>query len=615
MRIGSYYLGGGRCEFTVWAPLMTKVELHIISPEDRIFPMERDEGGYWKIVADGVQPGCLYWFRLDETRDRPDPASHLQPQGVHGPSEVIDHSVFTWEDGTWKGYDLCQMIIYEVHVGTFTPEGTFDGVVSRFDDLKDLGVNTILIMPVAQSPGTRNWGYDGTYLFAVQNSYGGTDGFKRLINECHKRGFAVKLDVVYNHLGPEGCYVREFGPYFTDAHKSPWGQAVNVDMEYSDGVRNYYIENALYWLREFHVDVLRMDAADRIYDISAYPFLQELADKVGEFSMQSGTKRFLVAEADQNDPKLISPMKKGGFGLDAQWCDDFHHCIHTLLTGEREGYYVDYGRIEQMAKSIQEGFVYSGEHSFYRKARRGRSSKDIPGYRFVVFSQNHDQVGNRLAGDRLTRLVHFEALKLAAGVVLLSPYIPLLFMGEEYGEEAPFLYFVNHSDPELIKAVREGRKMEFTTFAWEDDPSDPEAEETFLQSKLQWEKRSKGKHKALLDFYRTLIRLRKETPALSNCDKRTLSTAVINEDKRIILMRRWQDDANSHVFCIFNFGTTDARVFVGEFLPQKMWKKVLDSSDAVWNGPGAVLPDELYTAESVLVREHSVAVYERMSEK
>ena len=608
MRIGAYYLRSGTCEFSVWAPFARKVELKIVYPEERLLPMARDEKGYWTTTGENILPGAKYLYRIDEAKERPDPASHFQPDGVHGPSQVVDHHAFPWEDGEWKGMDLRRMIFYEVHVGAFTPEGTFDGVVARLDELKDLGITVLLLMPVAQCPGCRNWGYDGVFPFAVQDSYGGPEGLKRLVNECHKRGLGVKLDVVYNHLGPEGCYVCEYGPFFTNAYKSPWGEAINFDGEYSDEVRNFFIQNAHYWFRHYHIDVLRMDAADRIYDIRAYPFLQELADEVDASARQEGRKCFLIAEADQNDPKLLRPKEKGGFGLDAQWCDDFHHCIHVLLTGEKEGYYLDYGKIGQLAKSFREGFAYSGEYSPYRKCRRGQPSTDIPGYRFVVFSQNHDQVGNRMAGDRLSALVHFEALKLAAGTVLLSPFLPLLFMGEEYGEEAPFHYFVNHIDPELIKAVREGRKSEFTSFAWEEEPPDPESEETFLRSRIQWEKREQGKHRTLLALYKALIKLRKETPALSNCDKSLLEVMAYEEEK-VLLLKRWQEEENSFVFCAFNYKTADTRIFLGDFIEEGRWRRALDSSDVQWGGPGSLLPDELHAAEAIFLREHSFALF------
>jgi maltooligosyltrehalose trehalohydrolase len=608
MKVGSSYVADGKCEFTVWAPLGERVELRIVSPRDRVVPMEKDDSGYWRVGLNDVFPGTLYYYRLNGEADRPDPASHYQPQGVHGPSQVVDQNSFKWEDHDWKGIELKEMIVYEVHVGAFTPDGSFDAVIPRLDELKDLGVNTLLIMPVAECPGSRNWGYDGVFPYAVYHPYGDPDGFKRLINACHRKGFAVKLDVVYNHMGPEGNYLREYGPYFTDTYRTAWGDAVNVDDAYSDDVRNFFLENALYWFRDFHVDVLRLDAADRIYDINAYPFLQELADVVHDAAKREGKKHFLVAEADQNDPKLIRKKEEGGFGLDGQWCDDFHHCVHTLLTGELSDYYTDFGRVDQLAKSLREGFVFSGEYSPYRKHRRGQSSKDRPGYENFVFSQNHDQVGNRMAGERMTKLTSYEGLKLAAGIVLLSPFVPLLFMGEEYGEESPFLYFVEHSDPELIEAVRKGRVEAFGAFASSGEVPDAEGEEAFLRSKLNWEKRNEGKHKVLLDFYKTLIRLRKETPAFANCDKTRLHAQEMEAEKTI-LMHRWNDKPKSRVFCVFNFNTEDARVTVGHFLPGGRWKKVLDSSDAVWNGTGGGLPEMLDVREPVLVKGQSLGVY------
>ncbi|MEW5744146.1 MAG: malto-oligosyltrehalose trehalohydrolase [Nitrospirota bacterium] len=608
MELGAHYRGDGRCDFIVWAPLLKKVEVKLLAPEERLIPMTNNGDGYWRVSAEEVYPGARYLYRIDRELERPDPVSSFQPMGVHGPSQVVDHRSFQWEDSDWKMPDLCRMIVYEIHVGTFTPEGTFDAAVARLDEIKDLGATALLIMPVAQCPGARNWGYDGAYPFAVQNTYGGPDGLKRLVNECHKRGMAVKLDVVYNHFGPEGAYLRDFGPYLTDNYKSPWGEAINVDGPYSDGVRNFFIENALHWYNNFHIDILRLDAADRIFDINAYPFLQELADTVKNCSRRNGRECFLIAEADQNDPKLTRPKEQGGFGLDGQWLDDFHHCIHTLLTGEREGYYADYGSVEQLAKSLQEGFVYTGEYSKYRKCRRGRPSTDIPAFRFVAFSQNHDQIGNRQAGERLEELIHFEALKIAAATVLLSPFIPLLFMGQEYAEESPFRYFVNHSDPALIEAVRAGRKSEFTSFLWEGEPPDPESEETFLRSKLKWERRELPQHREMLAFYKALIHLRKTIPALSNCDKDRLVTRVL-DDKCILLMRRWHDKERSHAFCIFNYNTVDTRFYTGDFLPEGRWKKLIDSAESQWNGPGTRLPDEINAAEALLVKEHAMALY------
>src|SRR5574341_367200 len=476
MRIGANYLEDGNCEFVVWAPFLEKVELKMVSPvgakrASHIFiPMEKNKLGYWKAVIHEVLPGTLYSYRLEDEKERTDPASYSQPAGVHEPSQVVDHKAFNWEDECWEGIGISQMIIYELHVGTFTQEGTFEAIIPRLNEIRDVGINAIEIMPVAQFPGERNWGYDGVYLFAVQNSYGGPEGLKRLVSECHKKAIEVILDVVYNHFGPEGSYLWDYGPYFTEKYEIPWGKAINFDGVYSDEVRNFFIENAIYWFKNYHIDALRLDAIHSIIDMSAKPFLQELAERVEEFSKQEKRKFYLTAESALNDARVIKPKESGGYGIDAQWCDDFHHSLHTLLTGEDQGYYIDFGRVEQLVKSLREGFVYTGGYSQYRKRRHGNSSKDIPGEQFVVCSQNHDQIGNRMLGERLSNIIPFEGLKLAAGVVLLSPFVPLLFMGEEYGEEAPFLYFVSHSDPDLIEAVRKGRKQEFTAFNWKGNP-------------------------------------------------------------------------------------------------------------------------------------------------
>lgn len=607
LRIGADYRGNGKCEFTVWAPLLKNMEVKLVSPIERIIPMERGSDGCWKTLAEEVFPGTRYFYKLDNRVDRPDPASRFQPDGVHGPSQIIDPNEFQWNDNHWKGISLNDLIIYELHVGTFTREGTFEAIIPHLDYLKELGITAIELMPVAQFPGNRNWGYDGVYPFAPQNSYGGPQGLKTLINACHKKGVSVILDVVYNHLGPEGNYLHGYGPYFTDRYKTPWGDAINFDGPYSDGTREYFVDNALYWITEYHFDALRIDAVQGIFDFSAKHFLQELAEAVHGQAEVLGRNVYVIAESDRNDVRVINPVEIGGYGLDAQWNDDFHHSLHTLITGDCKGYYEDFGKIWHIEKACREGFVYSGEYSQYRKRRHGSSSRNSPANKFIVFSQNHDQVGNRMLGERLTNIASFESLKLAAGTVLLSPYIPLLFMGEEYGEDAPFLYFVSHSDPGLIQAVREGRKEEFKAFAWKGEPFDPQNVETFLKSKIRWEKRREGKHKILLDFYKNLLKLRRNVPALSNLDKERLDVYGFEED-RILFMRRWKND--SHVFCIFNFNREDTKFSTS--LPEENWRKLLDSSDFDWKGPGSLLPESISGGEEVLsLRRHSFVIYSK----
>ncbi|MEW6570828.1 MAG: malto-oligosyltrehalose trehalohydrolase [Nitrospirota bacterium] len=606
MHVGAYYTGDGKCGFSVWAPFRERIAVKIVSPEEKIIPMEKDKRGYWKISTEGVYPDALYFYYLDGEIERPDPASHWQPQGVHGPSQVVDHNAFNWEDNNWRGIPLSEMIMYELHVGTFTPEGTFNAIIGRLQDIITLGINSIEIMPIAQFPGERNWGYDGAHLFAVQNSYGGPVGLKKLINECHKNEIAVILDVVYNHFGPEGNCLHDFGPYFTEKYRTPWGMAVNFDDAYSNEVRNFFIENALHWFKNYHIDALRLDAIHGISDMSARPFLQELADRVQEFSQTEGRKYYLIAESDLNDSKVTRPRELSGFGFDAQWCDDFHHSLHSLVTGEDSGYYADFGRTSHLKKSLKEGYVYSGQYSLYRKRNHGNSSKDLPASQFIVFSQNHDQIGNRMLGERLTSLVSFESLKLVAASVILSPFMPLLFMGEEYGENAPFLYFVSHSDADLVTAVREGRKKEFKAFGWKTEPPDPQGEETFEKSKIQWEKRKSGYHKTMLNFYKYLISLRRIEPALSHLDKDNLDVNGFEEEK-LLTIHRWKDD--SHVFFILNFDKYDRRLRVP--VTEGEWEKILDSSDIRWGGPGSLFPDKIMAGDEATAKGESIVVYKK----
>jgi maltooligosyltrehalose trehalohydrolase len=587
--LGAIYQGEGRCQFRVWAPIHQKVALCIVSPRERIMPLEEEGAGYHYAIVEGIKPGDRYLYCLDGQKELPDPASRSQPEGVYGPSRVVDPQ-FPWEDDTWFGLPLQDYVIYELHVGTFTPGGTFEAIISHLDELKDLGVTAVELMPVAQFPGSRNWGYDGAYPFAVQNSYGGPDGLKRLVNECHRRDLALVLDVVYNHLGPEGNYLWDFGPYFTDRYKSPWGSAVNFDGPESDEVRRFFIENALSWVTEFHIDALRIDAVHSILDFSACPFLEELASTVHDQAEQLKRRIYLIAESALNDTRVIRSRNVGGYGLDAQWNDDFHHVLHTLLTGEQTGYYQDFGRLRDLAKAFRDGFVYSGQYSPYRRRRHGNSSQDIPAHQFVVFAQNHDQVGNRMHGERLSELVCPERTKLAAGIVLLSPFIPLLFMGEEYGETAPFPYFISHSDPALIDAVRRGRREEFSAFGWPDEPPDPQDERTFLRAKLNHGLRRKGYHRVLLELYGELLQLRKGIPALGRLSKGDMDVLDYESDNALVI-RRWS--VADEVVAVFHFGKSPTSIRIP--FPKGKWRKRLDSADERWQGPGSQVPDEIIT--------------------
>ena len=611
--IGAHYdHNTGGCRFKVWAPFRKSVTVRILSAGDRLAPMERDVRGYWQAEVKDAGAGARYLFRLDGETERPDPASHFQPEDVHGPSAVVDHAAFPWEDDSWKGIPLPSMVMYELHIGTFTPEGTFDAAILRLDDLRNLGITAVELMPVAQFPGTRNWGYDGVYSFAVQNSYGGPEGLKRFVNACHARELAVILDVVYNHLGPEGNYLQDFGPYFTDRYKTPWGQAVNLDGPYSDEVRNYFIASALHWITEYHIDALRIDAIHGIFDFSAKHFLRELGEAVHARAGELDRRISVIPESDLNDVRVINPTELGGHGLDAQWNDDFHHCLHALLTGEKRGYYEDFGAIDQMEKAYRDGFAYSGQYSSFRKRRHGSSSKDRPAHQFVVFSQNHDQVGNRMLGERLSSLATFEQLKLAAGVVLLSPFIPLLFMGEEYGETAPFLYFVSHGDEELIEAVRRGRKEEFRAFGWEGEIPDPQAEETFLKSKIDLELRQHDQHRTVLGFYKELLRLRRETASLNNISKTDMEVRTFAAEK-MLLVRRWK--ACEEVFSLFNFSEDQHAVPLT--LPEGVLEKMLDSSEIRWAGTGSSTEPSIDARGQVVVvrmNPHSFILYRSAKE-
>lgn len=608
MKIGANYLGQGRCEFVVWAPLSKSVSLKLIGPRKRIIPMQKDKRGYWSAVLDNISAHTRYKYVINNSSERPDPASFYQPKGIHEHSQVIDHNDFRWTDAEWKGIPLEKMIVYELHVGTFTSEATFEAIIPFLDRLVKLGINVIEIMPVAQFPGERNWGYDGAYPFAVQNSYGGPFGFKKLVNACHSKGIAVILDVVYNHLGPEGNYLENFAPYFTDKYKTPWGKTINFDDFYSYGVREFFIQNALYWFKQYHIDALRLDAIHGIFDISGKHILNELSEKVDELSKLKKRKFYLIAESDLNDARIVQARNKGGYGVDAQWCDDFHHALHTLLTNENIGYYEDFGKIEHLVKAIKEGFVYSWQYSEFRKRYYGSSSKDVPAHQFVVFSQNHDQVGNRIFGERLASLVDFEGLKLAAGMVILSPYIPLLFMGEEYAEDAPFLYFVSHSDPQLIEAVREGRKREFKSFKWHKEPPDPQNVDTFLASKLKWEKLREPKRRTIFNFYQLLIKLRKGIPALSNLDKNNFEISTVKK-KKVIIFYRWY--AKSKVFMFANFNKDNTTFSVS--IPDGSWDKIIDSSEKKWLGPGSLLPDIIKGRIQVTLGPLSLALYKKVT--
>ena len=583
-RPGTTVLENGRVSFRVWAPNCREVAVVLVESASSAQRLKADGRGYFEGILDGVSPAMNYLFLLDGSRKRPDPASRFQPDGVHGASQVFNPAGYQWQDGDWKGLALDKYVLYELHVGTFSREGTFTAIIPRLDELKDLGVTAIEIMPVAQFPGARNWGYDGVAPYAAQNSYGGPLELQKLVDACHARGLAAVLDVVYNHLGPEGNYLAEFGPYFTNDYRTPWGQAINFDGPDSDEVVGYFVENALYWLRDIHFDALRLDAIHSIVDRNARPFLQILSAEVEGLRAESDRQIFLIAESDLNDTRVILPRAVEGLGIDSQWSDDFHHSLHARLTGEDSGYYADYTDPACLPKAINEGFVYTGQYSRSRRHRHGNSSAGFPGQQFVICTQNHDQVGNRMLGERLPQLVSFDALKVAAGLLLLSPAVPLLFMGEEYAEAAPFQYFTSHSDSGLIEAVRKGRREEFEAFAWKGEPPDPQSESTFAACILNWSLRGQSPHRELLAFYRELLNLRRTLPALQDVDKAASHAEMLDEG--ILVLHR--KHSSFPVVALFNLDRIDAQF---EFpATSGKWANLLDSFDNRFGGTGKTLP-------------------------
>jgi maltooligosyltrehalose trehalohydrolase len=478
-------------------------------------PMRRADGGWWKIEAPDVGSEADYAFALDGGPPRPDPRAPRLPWGVHGPSRLVDHDAYTWADAGWQPPSPADGIVYELHVGTFSPEGTFAGVAARLDHLVELGVTHVELMPVHSFPGRFGWGYDSVGLFAPQETYGGPDGLKRLVDACHARGLGVILDVVYNHFGPEGNYLDEFGPYRTDRFQTPWGGAVNFGDRGAPEVRRFVIDNALAWFRDYHVDALRLDAVHAYVDLTAVHILEELAAEVGILERSLGRRFWVVAESDLNDPRLLRPPGLGGYGLDAQWSDDFHHALHVTLTGERSGYYEDFEGLADVARALERTWVYEGRFSRHRGRNHGRPADGLAPNRFLGYLQNHDQVGNRATGERLAALVDPARLRVGAALVMTAPFVPLLFAGEEWGASTPFQFFADHSDAGLRAAVREGRRREFAAFGW--DPAtipDPEDEATYRRSVLDWSEPTRPPHAALLEWHRQLIALRRSLPAL-----------------------------------------------------------------------------------------------------
>ena len=535
-------------KFRVWAPHPRRVEVVI---DDVPVPMQRSEGGWWLLERAGVSPGCDYAFSLDGGPPRPDPRSAFQPQGVHGPSRLIDQAAFAWSDGEWRGVPLAGSVIYECHIGTFSSAGTFDGAIEHLDHLVDLGIDAIELLPVAEFPGRRGWGYDSVDLFAPHHAYGGPDGLKRLVDAAHAHGIGVVIDVVYNHLGPSGNYLPEFGPYLYASHHTNWGDALNFDGPGSDEVRRFVIDNALMWLRDFHCDGLRLDAVHAIIDDSATHLLEAMASEVRSLAAHVRRPLFLIAESDRNDPRLVRGRDAGGYSLHSAWADEWHHALHATLTGDRSGYYEDFGPLSLLAKALRQAWVYDGIYSPYRQRVHGRPPIGLTGSQFVVCTQNHDQLGNRALGERTSALMSDGRLRIAAALLLTSPFVPLLFQGEEWGATGPFQYFTDHEDPALGQAVTEGRQQEFAAFDSDTQPvPDPQDPATFVRSRLDWSELESGHHAGLLDWYRLLIIFRRQLPELTD-PRLELSVTQFDEEGHWLVFRR------GTVLVAVNLGTED----------------------------------------------------------
>lgn len=602
---GARYVNENTCEFVVWSPLAQTVKLIISNPFFKELVLKRKTDNYWHALVPDCSQGIHYFYKIDDHEPLPDPASVSQPSGIKGPSEVLRLTDMNWDDQEWQGIPTNSLIIYELHIGTFTLQGTFESACSKLDYLSSLGVNAIEIMPVAQFSGFRNWGYDGVFPFAVQNNYGGAFGLMNLVNECHKRGIAVILDVVYNHHGPEGNNLEAFGPYMSRKHSTPWGKAFNFDGPYCEGVRNFFIQNALMWLREFHIDGLRMDAVHAMHDNSEKNIIREISEAVLNLNNQTGKNHFLIGEVNLNDVRYTKSTDQGGYGLDIQWNDDFHHSLHVRTTGEKNGYYKDFTNSDSLFKAYKDAFVLKGQYSLFRNRKFGKPAGTTPADKFIVYSQNHDQVGNRRHGERKSTLVSFEMQKTIAVSVLLSPYVPMIFMGEEYGETNPFRFFIDLKSTYLKKMIREGREREFKMLGYKikSEKYDPASTETFNNSKLNWQLYFTDEtSKVLLDFYKMLIKIRKNHPVFKVPDRRKLK---ITESGKLLVLRRWQ--GRNRIIMFINFGKKGAK-YKYDF-ENRSYFKILDTTDINWLGKRSDTPENLISGNHFIVLPESVIIY------
>jgi maltooligosyltrehalose trehalohydrolase len=586
-RLGAVPTEAGTTRFLVWAPRARSVAVRLEREPPRTVPLAPSGEGYFSGEVDRCGPGERYRYVLDGARTFADPASRRQPLGVEGPSEVTSDAPAP-VTGRWgSGRPLSEYVFYELHVGCFSRAGTFAGVVPQLARLREVGVTAVELMPVSPFPGRRNWGYDGVFPYGVHEGYGGPGELKSLVQALHDRGFAAVLDVVFNHLGPEGNVLGAFGPYFTDTYRSPWGEGINFDGKDSGPVRRYFRECALRFLEEFSFDALRLDAVHAIVDRSPVHFLRELQQAVERLSHRLGRRLFLIAESDLNDPRLIRPRREGGYGLAAQWNDDFHHALHAWLTGERDGYYQDFGPLPLLAKAFREGYVFTGQRSRFRGRRHGRPTVGLRPGSFVVYDQDHDQVGNRRDGERLVRLVDPGRARIALGLTLLNPFLPLLFMGEEYGERRPFLFFSDYQGPALARAVREGRSREFASFRWAGPPPDPQAEATFRASRLTNPTSRRGSQRRRLAYCRELLRVRSETAshALVWPD----AAAGDGPEGEWLTVRFPPARHGGLLVVALPRGIRPVPVPV----PPGPWAKRLDSEEPRWGGRGPAAPSHL----------------------
>lgn len=570
----------GSVRWRVWAPKAKQVELILLDGASRrAVAMRSEERGYFQHIEKNLADGQRYAYRLDGGPERPDPCSRWQPEGVHGPSAVVRPDQFHWSNANWRGVKRHDLVFYELHVGTFTTQGTFEAIIPRLTELRALGVTALEIMPVAQFPGSRNWGYDGVLPYAAQNSYGGPHGLQKLVDACHAAGLAILLDVVYNHFGPEGNYVAEFAPYFADRYKTPWGLAVNYDGPGSDAVRDYVLDNARMWLQDFHFDGLRLDAVHAIYDLGARHILRQVQEVAEEVAHQTGRLFHIIAESDLNDPRLLHERERGGHALGGQWSDDFHHAVHAYLTGERRGYYQDYGAAQQIARVMENPFLFAWDYSPSRDRKHGAPAEGLAGDRFVVCLQNHDQVGNRARGDRLSTLLHDPAkLRLATSLLLFSPYLPLLFMGEEYGEENPFPFFCSFHNRNLIENVRQGRRRDYG-FAPGVEMFDPQAEATFARARLSWSWPEGSQRAGLRRLYADLLTARRRWPALRDYVHRTVLLLPDEQAPSLFYLRRGNSTNEIHAY----FNLTEQPQVLPHKVPQG-WEMPFSSEAVCYGG-------------------------------